>query len=229
MADAQHLAAKYSPFYRYPSRNHRREHLALDLPEIRMRERTHIAWEGAVADYKANGMCRTSDEALCIVVAALVRRAEGHASSPLPQGFPDAYEEAGRNGKAADQSAPENNAAPKPKAARVARVTGRGRGTPLSEQPASARRFEDALIGQRNTTLDVRTLSGMGSRAHEFSSYLAYEAYFLPTALAAAHRMEVPEETDAQIVATIRSALGTAWKNRSQCRAKGSSNARSAE
>ena len=42
----------------------------------------------------------------------------------------------------------------------------------------------------------------MGPQARKFSTHAAYENHFLPVALAAAHRMEVPKETDQQITVT---------------------------
>ena len=212
--DARRLAASHRPLYEYLSRNGRGMHLAYAAPAEPMTERVGIAWDGARVDYKSSGMCRTPDEALLIIAGALVARADGAEVPELPDAFLEAYD-AGKEEllRPATEPGPEpsgrGNAAP-----RSAPVGGRGRGTPLACQPAPATRIEDALIGQRNTTLFIRTLTKMGPRARHFTSYVAYEDHFLPISLAAAHRMAVPEETDQQIIATIRSALGTAWRNR---------------
>ena len=212
MEDARRLAAENPPFFSFVSRNGRGLHLGYAAPDTQMRERVRVEWDGAVVDFKCTGMCRTPDEALCLIAGALVARADGVEVPVLPSSFIDAYHAAARRHEETDQPQPAPGSKAPPQAARV---NGRGRcGTPLANQPAPAARIEDAEIGERNTTLYFRTLTKMGPHARHFSSYQAYDEHFLPLALAAAHRMAVPEETDQQIIATIGSALGTAWKNR---------------
>ena len=122
LADARRLAAAHPPLFTFVSRNGRGLHLGYSAPDPTLKERTKIAWGGAVVDFKSAWMCRTSDEALCRIAGALVARADGAEVPELPDSFLDAYDEAGRKvveelaDQAADETsaqvAPESNAAP---------------------------------------------------------------------------------------------------------------------
>ena len=223
--DALRLRALFPPFFSFVSRNGRGEHLGFTSPDPSMKERTRILWQGATVDLKFRGLCRTPDPALCRIASALVRRADGDPVPELPESFLEAYDEAGHKvaeelaDQAADeataQAAPQSSgasqskAAPK-RAARVARV--RGRGTPISEQPAPARRIQDAVPGNRNTTFYYRGRWWAGRHASEFATYPEFAAHWEPILYEAAMRMAQPEETDARILASARSALGWAWR-----------------
>ena len=216
LEDARRLAAAHLPMFGYVSRNGRGMHFGNAAPDTPMRDRDGVEWDGAVVDFKRTGMCRTPDEALCAIAGALIARADGVEVPVLPSSFIDAYHAAARRHEETDQPQPAPGSKAPPQAARV---NGRGRrGTPLACQPSPASRIEDAEIGERNTTLYFRTLTKKGPHARHFSSYQAYEDQVLPVVFEAAHRMAVPEETNEKIVATIRSALGTAWKNQNRNR-----------
>ena len=219
LEDAERLEKIHGPFFSYQSRNGRGKHLGFDLPATLMKERTGIPWAGAIVDYKAIGLCRTPDEALCRIASALVRRADGEEVPALPETFLDAYEEAGRC-KVEDETSTESTTTESPSAespsaeskaaSKAVRICGRG--TPLSGQPAPAARIENARTGQRNTTMYYRSRWWMGRRAPEFATYAEFEEHCLPIVFEAAMRMAEPEETDQKIIASIRSALGWGWR-----------------